>query len=173
MTHNQGVDRLDPRCGGKPVSSSHPRWRQQGFLRAAVGRGHSRYDSWRGIVSYEPTELVVVARAGTPLAELEATLREKASACPSSRRISVAEQPSAAWSLPAFRAAPQCRRCCSRLRAGREDARWQRRVAGIFGGQVMKNVAGYDVPRAMAGSLGTLGLMTELAEGAAAAAGPA
>jgi len=31
----------------------------------------------RGIVSYEPTELVITARAGTPLAEIEAALREK------------------------------------------------------------------------------------------------
>ena len=61
----------------------------------------------KGISSYEPSELVVTARCGTPLRELEAALAEKgqclpnaASACPSSRRISAPRPPSAAWWQP-------------------------------------------------------------------------
>ena len=52
----------------------------------------------RGISSYEPTELVVTARCGTPLAELERVLAAQASAarCRSSRRTSAPAQRSAA-----------------------------------------------------------------------------
>jgi hypothetical protein len=58
---------------------------------------------YRGIVAYEPTELVVTARAGTPLAELAATLAEKGSGWRSSRRISGRRRPSAACSPAACR----------------------------------------------------------------------
>ena len=52
-----------------------------------------------GITAYEPSELYVTALAGTPLAELEAVLAEKASACRLSRRISAANPRSAELSL--------------------------------------------------------------------------
>ena len=52
-----------------------------------------------GVISYEPSELVVTVRGGTPLAELEALLAaHKANACPSSRRTSAPTPRSAAWS---------------------------------------------------------------------------
>ena len=118
--------------------------------------------SWRGIVSYEPTELVVVARAGTPLAELEATLREKGQCLPFEpphfgSGATVGGMVAAGLSGP--------RR--SAVGAVRDYVLGVKMLDGngellAFGGQVMKNVAGYDVPRLMAGSLGTLGLMTEI-----------
>ena len=53
-------------------------------------RGDNLYTgNYRGIVEYEPTELVITARAGTPLAEVEAALRERGQMPPRSRRISV------------------------------------------------------------------------------------
>ena len=62
----------------------------------------------RGIVSYEPTELVITARAGTPLGEIEAVLAERNQMLGLSRRISGRARPWAAPCPAAFpvRAAP-------------------------------------------------------------------
>jgi glycolate oxidase FAD binding subunit len=117
---------------------------------------------YRGIVSYEPTELVLTARAGTPLAEIEATLAEKGQAL--------------AFEPPHFGARATLGGCVAaglsgprRAYAGavRDFVLGVRMLDGQgtdlrFGGQVMKNVAGYDVSRFMAGSLGTLGLLLEI-----------
>src|SRR6266702_3995920 len=80
-------------------------------------RGHN------GIVTYEPSELVITARCGAKLSEIEATMRE--------RVLGV------------------------KIMDGRGE------TLG-FGGQVMKNVAGYDVSRLMAGSPGTLAIVLEV-----------
>jgi glycolate oxidase FAD binding subunit len=121
---------------------------------------------WRGISAYEPTELVVTAKAGTPLAELEAALD--------------AQGQMLAFEPPAFGGAATVggmvaaglsgpRRAAQGVYAGSvRDA-----VLGIslmdgrgdvlkFGGQVMKNVAGYDVSRVIVGALGTLGLVLDV-----------
>jgi glycolate oxidase FAD binding subunit len=88
--------------------------------------GHS------GIVHYDPAELVITARGGTPLAEIEAALAAKGQHLP--------------FEPPSFGA---------RVLTG--DGRVLR-----FGGEVMKNVAGYDLSRLMAGSLGILGVLLEV-----------
>ncbi|MGB4355779.1 MAG: glycolate oxidase subunit GlcE [Limnohabitans sp.] len=121
---------------------------------------------YRGIVSYEPSELVVTARCGTPLAELEAALAEKGQCLAfepphfgqgSENGATVGGMVAAGLSGPA------------RATAGavRDYVLGARFINGLgehltFGGQVMKNVAGYDVSRLMAGSWGTLGLITEV-----------
>ena len=62
---------------------------------------------WSGIVSHEPTELVITVRAGTPLAEVEAALADKASTCRSiPHRWGYRAPPSAAWSRQAWPARP-------------------------------------------------------------------
>lgn len=116
----------------------------------------------RGIVSYEPSELVVTARCGTPLSEVESAL--------------AAERQFLAFEPPRFGADPTIggvvaaglsgpRRAsagavrdfvlgASLLGAGGEELH--------FGGQVMKNVAGFDVSRLLCGSLGFLGLITQV-----------
>ncbi len=116
----------------------------------------------RGIVAYEPTELVITARAGTPLAEIENTMREQG-------QMLGFEPPhfgggatlggciAAGLSGPRRAAAGAARDFVLGLRLldGRgTDLR--------FGGQVMKNVAGYDVSRLLSGSLGTLGVILEV-----------
>jgi len=120
-------------------------------------RGHA------GVVSYEPTELVVTARCGTPLAELEATL--------AARGQMLAFEP------PHFGAAATLGGCVAaglsgprRAAAGavRDFVLGARLMDGgarelAFGGQVMKNVAGYDIPRLLACSLGILGVILEVA----------
>jgi glycolate oxidase FAD binding subunit len=116
----------------------------------------------RGIVAYEPTELVVTARAGTPLAELEAALAEKgqwlAFEPPHfARTATVGGMVAAGLSGPRRPA----------VGAVRDFVLGVKLLSGngellSFGGQVMKNVAGYDVPRLMAGSMGTLGVLLEV-----------
>lgn len=117
---------------------------------------------YTGIVTYDPAELVITARCGTPLAEIEATL--------------AAQRQMLAFEPPAFgNDATLGGVVASGLSGPRRQAVGALRdfVLGAvvmdgrgdimhFGGQVMKNVAGYDVSRLMAGSLGTLGLILEV-----------
>ncbi|WP_454732192.1 MULTISPECIES: glycolate oxidase subunit GlcE [Cupriavidus] len=117
---------------------------------------------YSGIVDYDPPELVITARCGTPLAEIEAALAER-------RQMLAFEPPhfgagatlggavAAGLSGPRRQAVGALRDFVLGVQVmdGRGD------ILG-FGGQVMKNVAGYDVSRLMAGSLGTLGLILEV-----------
>lgn len=118
--------------------------------------------SWSGIVSFEPTELVVTVRAGTPLAELEAVLADKGQCLPfEPPRFgpggTVGGMVAAGLAGPARAAVGSVRDFVlgAQFINGRGELL-------TFGGQVMKNVAGYDVSRVMAGSLGTLAVLTEL-----------
>ncbi|WP_334153598.1 glycolate oxidase subunit GlcE [Tepidimonas sp.] len=118
--------------------------------------------AYTGILSHEPTELVITVRCGTPLSELEATLDRHAQYLPFEppylgEGATVGGMVAAGLAGPARAAVGGVRDYVlgARLLNGRgEDL--------VFGGQVMKNVAGYDVSRALAGSLGTLGLITEV-----------
>ena len=120
----------------------------------------------RGIVSYEPSELVVTVRAGTPLAELEAALAEQGQCLPfepphfartAADAATVGGMVAAGLSGPARASVGAVRDYLLgvTLLNGRAELL-------TFGGQVMKNVAGYDVSRLMAGAWGTLGLLTEV-----------
>lgn len=116
----------------------------------------------RGIVSYEPTELVLTARAGTPLAEIEALLAEHG-------QMLAFEPPhfgegatlggavAAGLSGPRRPYAGSVRDCVlgCRMIDGKGEIL-------SFGGQVMKNVAGFDLSRLMVGALGTLGVLLEI-----------
>ena len=115
-----------------------------------------------GITSYEPTELVVTARAGTRLAELEAVLEEKGQCLafePPRFGVSgtVGGMVAAGLSGPARASAGSVRDHVLGMTVltGRGEVL-------TFGGQVTKNVAGYDVSRLMVGSLGILGLICEV-----------
>jgi glycolate oxidase FAD binding subunit len=115
-----------------------------------------------GITSYEPSELVVTVRAGTPLAELEAALAEKGQCLPF-------EPPhfGAGGTVGGMVAAGLSGPARASVGAVRDYVLGATLVNGrgevlTFGGQVMKNVAGYDVSRVLAGSLGTLGLIAEV-----------
>jgi len=115
-----------------------------------------------GISSYEPSELVVTARAGTPLAELEAALAERGQWLPfEPPRFSpggtVGGMVASGLSGPARAAAGSLRDHV--LGVALLDGRGE---LLRFGGQVMKNVAGYDVSRLVAGSMGILGVLCEV-----------
>lgn len=115
-----------------------------------------------GIINYEPVELVMTARAGTTLAEIDAVLAENKQtlACDPARFNG---QATIGGSLATNQAGP------SRPWTGslRDHVLGVNLINGKgehlrFGGKVMKNVAGYDVSRLQAGAMGTLGLMTEI-----------
>lgn len=116
----------------------------------------------RGIVDYEPGELVLTARAGTPLTELQAALAAQGQTLP--------------FEPPLFggRATLGGTVACNSSGPARPWGGAVRDlVLGVqlingrgellnFGGRVMKNVAGYDVSRLQAGALGTLGVLTRV-----------
>ena len=115
-----------------------------------------------GVSSYEPSELVVTVRAGTPLRRLEALLAESGQCLP--------------FEPPNFNGTATVGGMVAAGLAGPARAN----VGGVrdyvlgltllngraellsFGGQVMKNVAGYDLSRLMVGAMGTLGMLTEI-----------
>ena len=117
---------------------------------------------YRGIVDYEPTELVITARCGTPLAEIEAALAARG-------QMLAFEPPHFGTGATIGGAIASGLSGPRRANAGavRDFVLGCTLLDGkgdvlSFGGQVMKNVAGYDVSRLLAGSLGTLGLLLEV-----------
>jgi glycolate oxidase FAD binding subunit len=115
-----------------------------------------------GITSYEPTELVVTVLAGTPLRELESVLAERGQCLPF-------EPPhfgtgGTVGGMVAAGLAGPARASVGPLR---DYVLGVTMLNGMgegltFGGQVMKNVAGYDVSRLIAGSMGILGVICEV-----------
>ena len=115
-----------------------------------------------GVASYEPSELVVTVRAGTPMSELEALLATKGQCLPFEpphfgAGATVGGMVATGLSGPARASVGSVRDYVLGLTLvnGRGELL-------KFGGTVMKNVAGYDVSRLVAGSLGTLGLIVEV-----------
>jgi len=118
--------------------------------------------SHRGIVSYEPTELVITARAGTPLADIETALAEK--------NQMLAFEPPYFGAGATLGGTIACGFSGPRrpwAGSARDFVLGTKILNGKgeilrFGGQVMKNVAGFDVSRLMTGALGTLGVLLEI-----------
>jgi len=118
--------------------------------------GHS------GVIKYEPSELVIQARSGTPLVEIETIL--------------AGQGQKLGFEPPHFGPAATLGGCVAAGLSGPSRAYYgsvRDFVLGLsllngkgelltFGGQVMKNVAGYDVSRLMVGAMGTLGLITDV-----------
>ena len=130
----------------------------------ALVTAHTQLDmsGYQGVVNYEPSELVITARAGTLLSDIERTLDEHGQML--------------AFEPPRFGEASTLGGC---IAAGLSGPR--RMAAGSardfvlgsqlldssgallrFGGEVMKNVAGYDVSRLMVGSMGIFGALVEV-----------
>ncbi|MDB5774867.1 MAG: glcE [Herbaspirillum sp.] len=117
--------------------------------------------AYAGIVDYEPTELVITARCGTPLAEIEAALAEH-------RQMLACEPPhfgpgATIGGAVACGLSGPARQASGALRDFVLGVDIMDGAGEIlhFGGQVMKNVAGYDVSRLLTGSLGSLGLILQ------------
>jgi len=118
--------------------------------------GHS------GILSYDPAELVLTARAGTRLLEVQAELGSHGQRLPFEPpsfgvAATVGGMVACGLSGPARASSGPLRDCVLGARVLTGDGRVLR-----FGGEVMKNVAGYDVARTMAGAFGTLGVLLDV-----------
>jgi glycolate oxidase FAD binding subunit len=119
-------------------------------------RGH------RGVVNYDPSELVITARCGTPLREIQGLLAEAGQMLPF-------EPPDFTGTATIGGAFATGLSGSRRPWAGsaRDVVLGVRLINGHgehdrYGGEVMKNVAGYDVSRMVTGALGTLGVITEV-----------
>ena len=116
----------------------------------------------RGVLNYEPTELVITVRAGTPLNEIETLLAEHGQMLPF--------EPPAFSSTATIGGTIACNLSGPRRAytgAARDYLLGCKIINGkgeilSFGGEVMKNVAGYDVSRLMAGAMGTLGVLLDV-----------
>jgi glycolate oxidase FAD binding subunit len=141
---------------------------KQALGRNVAGDTVLRLAGFTGITMYEPDEMVFTARAGTPLKEIEDTLREK-NQCLAFEPADLGplwgkgEEATIGGTLAAAIAGPR------RFAAGaaRDHLLGFAAVNGKgdrfkAGGRVVKNVTGYDLPKLAAGSFGTLFAMTEL-----------
>ena len=113
----------------------------------------------QGVVAYEPTELAITVRGGTPLAAVEALLAEHGQQLPFEPphfgpAATVGGMVAAGLSGPRRPYAASVRDALLGVRLLNGEGK-----AMDFGGRVMKNVAGYDLSRLMAGSLGILGVL--------------
>ncbi|SDP67104.1 glycolate oxidase FAD binding subunit [Phyllobacterium sp. YR620] len=124
---------------------------------------------YAGVTLYEPHELVLSAKAGTPVAELEALLAASGQAFQFEPMDygPLLGQPAGQGTLGGLLATNLCGP--RRLKAGsaRDHVLGVRVVSGrgeLFksGGRVVKNVTGYDLSKGMANSWGTLGIATEI-----------
>ena len=124
---------------------------------------HTKLDTrtYSGILEYQPEELVITACAGTPLKEIEAALKAKNQML-AFEPPHFGEQATFGGAIAAGLAGP------GRISVGnfRDFVLGTRILDGkgqdlSFGGQVMKNVAGYDISRLLPGSMGTLSLLLE------------
>ena len=117
---------------------------------------------YTGIVDYDPTELVVTVRSGTPLGEVERALADAGQMLAFEpphfgTRATIGGTVAAGLSGPRRPYAGAVRDLVLGVRI--LDGRGAELA---FGGRVMKNVAGFDVARLMAGALGTLGVLLEV-----------
>jgi glycolate oxidase FAD binding subunit len=134
----------------------------KGFYGHAVEGEPLQLSGHSGITRYEPTELVLSARAGTPIPEIEAALAETGQMLTFeppefNHKASLGGAIASGLGGPRrpWGGAPRDQLLGITLLDGRG------RILH-FGGEVMKNVAGYDLSRLMAGALGTLGALLEV-----------
>jgi len=124
-----------------------------------------RVEEHRGITNYQPSELTLTARAGTPLADIRAELDAAGQMLPfdppaldgvNGQVATLGGTLACGFSGPARPFAGSCRDYVLGTRIINGRAQSLR-----FGGEVMKNVAGYDLSRLMVGALGTFGVILD------------
>jgi glycolate oxidase FAD binding subunit len=116
---------------------------------------------YRGIIEYQPGELTLTARAGTPLAEIEQVLDARQQMLPFEPphfgEATLGGCVASALSGPRRPYSGAVRDAVLGVRMIDGTGQWLN-----FGGKVIKNVAGYDVSRMVVGSMGTLGVLAEV-----------
>ena len=131
------------------------------------GDGVLQTATYSGVVNHDPTELVVVVRAGTPIETLESVLAEKRQRLAFepprfhgsvAGRGTVGGMVASGLSGPGRFAAGPCRDFVLGMTVMDADGQLMR-----YGGTVMKNVAGYDLSRLHTGAMGILGLILDVA----------
>lgn len=136
--------------------------RSKDFLGRKVGCTHLNTAQHNGVTKYEPGELILTARSGTPLNEIKQLLAEQGQM--------LAFEPPAFGEKATLGGTIACGLSGPRrpyAGSARDFVLGTRIINGkgeilSFGGEVMKNVAGYDVSRLMTGAYGTLGLLLEI-----------
>lgn len=140
--------------GPVAVQGARTRWDIGGALDASA----RLVDAPTGIVAYEPAEMTLRVRAGTPVAEIEAALFEQ------NQRTSLPRRGGTVGGALAVGEGPLATLGLGRMRSALLEVTYVsaegRLVRG--GGATVKNVSGFDIPRLMVGSLGTLGLFGEV-----------
>lgn len=140
--------------GPVAVEGGRTRWAAGGAL--ATGARLVRAPA--GIVHHQPEEMIVVVRAGTPVVELAQALRERGQRCALPDRggtvggaLAVGENDLLVLG-------------CGTVRASVLEVRYVSAEGRLIrgGGPTVKNVTGFDLPRLLVGSLGTLGLIAEV-----------
>jgi len=137
-----------------------------GNSKAFLGRNTSgtpiEMTDYTGIISYEPTELYITARAGTLLCDVKQALADHGQMLPF-EPAEVTEKSTIGGVVASGLSGPR------RPYTGsvRDFVLGIRCINGLgkdmsFGGQVIKNVAGYDLSRLMTGAFGTLGIIIEI-----------
>ena len=141
---------------------------KRGLLRPVQAAHSLSTRGLTGITLYRPAELIISARAGTPLAEIEATLAEKgqhliAEAPYLNGVFGTSAPPSIGGVVAANLSGPR------RITWGatRDHVMGLRFINGAgevirSGGRVLKNVTGLDLCKLLSGSFGTLGVITEV-----------
>ena len=163
-THDTPTDLIDQvRSAAAAGTPLHIRGgATKAFYGEAVAAPPLHTGGWSGIVAHEPSELVITVRAGTPLVEVEAALAEQGQCLPFEpphfgTGSTIGGVVAAGLAGPARATAGGVRDYVLGAQFINGQGEWL-----TFGGQVMKNVAGYDISRALAGSMGTLGVITQL-----------
>ncbi|MBL4622312.1 MAG: glycolate oxidase subunit GlcE [Immundisolibacteraceae bacterium] len=152
---------------------------KQGFRGQSAGERFSTCDH-HGIIDYEPGDLVLTARSGTPLVEIEALLADHGQCLgfepPRFQPLRFSATDPANLEEPLIQGLGTLGGVVASGVSGprrpwvgavRDFVLGVSMVNGLaqrlhFGGQLIKNVAGFDVPRLMSGSMGSLGLMLDI-----------
>lgn len=141
---------------------------KRGLLRPVQAARTLSLRNVSGITLYKPAELVLSARAGTPVAEIEAALAEHGQHIiaepPDLRAIFGGEDPATLGGIVAANLSGPRRIAWGAMRDHVLGLRFVNGAGEVLrsGGRVLKNVTGLDLCKLLAGSYGTLGVMTEV-----------